>query len=98
MGKNKEMKVENILTEQQQKMRAKVVDMEMRARYWKAEWEVKHYSLASKELDEPYTALLKEQEEIMAKKYDELMKEMDKSDGKITMEPVGDPTEQPENA
>src|SRR5688572_1794946 len=42
-------------------MKARLEDAELKARYWKAQWEVKHYTLENEKLQEPYDAWLVEQ-------------------------------------
>lgn len=59
----------NLLTPQQEAMRAEVVERELRARYAKANWEIVHYSLETEKLQPEYQAYVqKEQAKIEEQK------------------------------
>lgn len=62
--------VVNILNEQQERMRQQVVDLELKARYWKATYEIKNYTLLCEEIEPKYA----EWTDLQAKKNEEAMK------------------------
>ena len=77
------------LDEQTEKMRLQVVQLELRARYWKANYEIKQYMLSDKELKADYEAYLQEILEEEKKAMDDLKKQMETNVQKgITAEPV----------
>lgn len=77
------------LDEQTEAMRMQVVQLELRARYWKANFEIKHYMLADRDLKEPYEEYMKFIIEEERKKLDELKSQMATNEEKgITIEPV----------
>lgn len=51
---------QNILTEDMERMRQTVVDLELKARYWKANYELKKYTIEDSKLTEEYAQLIKE--------------------------------------
>jgi len=51
----------NILNEDQERMRAEVVDLELKARYWKAQHDIRFYTLAAEKIQPEYDAYLEEQ-------------------------------------
>ena len=51
-------KEKNILTSEQEAMRLQVVDLELKARYWKSQFEIRNYTLASEELQPKYDEFL----------------------------------------
>ena len=54
-GKEKDL---NILTPDQEAMRLQVVDLELKARYWKAQHGIRFYTLESEKLQDNYNAFL----------------------------------------
>lgn len=64
-------KVKNELPSQMEAMRIQVIDLELKARYWKAQHDIKYYVLESEKLVEPYEEHIKKEqakhEENMAK-------------------------------
>lgn len=63
------MKTENknILTPEQEAMRLQVVDLELKARYWKAQHDIRHFTLASEALQPQYDEFLKTSRESLMK-------------------------------
>lgn len=69
----------NVLTEEQQVLRNQVIEVELKARYWEAQWKVKHFTLQSSKLDEEYSAFLqaeREKEQKAREAYQEFVKKM----------------------
>lgn len=56
--------VENVLTPQQQHMREQVVDLELKARYWEAQWKIRHFTLEAEKIQPEYDAYIEEQRKI----------------------------------
>jgi uncharacterized protein (DUF3084 family) len=78
--------VQNILTPSQEQMRSEVVDLELKARYWKAQYEIRHYTLQAEEIQTPYNAYLEEQRKLneeLQKKYQESIDKMNKAATKV---------------
>ena len=86
MSTKKQANGVNTLNEQQEEMRMKVVDLEIKARYWKAQWEIKHYTLEGVKLDPAYEEYVKVEQEKSQKAYEEFMKAMQDSKGAIKVE------------
>lgn len=62
------------LTDEQEKMRMQVVDLELKARYWKAQFEIRHFTLEAEKIQplyEEYLAAEKAKQEEMMKKFQE---------------------------
>ena len=55
------------LDEQMENMRLTVVDLEMKARYWKAQAEIREYTLKYNELQPAYEEYVKAQQELAEK-------------------------------
>jgi hypothetical protein len=69
----------NQLSEQQEAMRMEVVDLELKARYWEAQWKIKFYTLEGSKLQEEYDRFIQDaqQKEAEARqKYEEFIKEI----------------------
>lgn len=69
------------LTPEQEDMRMQVVDLELKARYWKAQFEIRNYTLENERIQPEYNAFLeaqqKKNEELQAefkRQYEELQK------------------------
>lgn len=45
----------------QEEMRMRVVDMELRARFWKAQYEIRKYTLETNAMEEEYNAYMQDQ-------------------------------------
>ena len=74
--------VQNILTPSQEQMRSEVVDLELKARYWKAQYDIRHYTLQAEEIQAPYNAYLEEQRKLneeLQKKYQESIDKMNEA-------------------
>ena len=77
------------LDEQTERMRLQVVQLELRARYWKAQYEIKNYMLADKDLKEPYEEYLAQIIEEEKKAMEALKDQMKVNEEKgVTIEPV----------
>lgn len=50
------------VTEQEQ-MRLQVVDLELKARYWKAQFEIRHFTMEAEKLQEEYNKYLSSMQE-----------------------------------
>ena len=68
----------NILTPAQEEMRKQVVDLELKARYWKAQYDIRHFTLESEALQEKYDAYIEETRKAGEEAYKNLMAEMEK--------------------
>ncbi len=68
----------NILTDDQKELRLKIVDMELRARYWESLWKVRFYTLEAEKLapeyDQHMLQLREEQQKIHQQIQEELKK------------------------
>lgn len=56
-----------------------VVDLEMKARYWKAQYDIRHYTLESEKLQEEYTKWLEDSKKAQQEAMTKLMAEIEKS-------------------
>lgn len=87
----------DILTDAQHRMRAQVVDLELKARYWEAEYKIKHFTLECNKMNDAYAAHVEAEQKKADEAYKRFMKQVEESGGMITTEVgPGDPTEQPE--
>ncbi len=77
----------NQLTPEQEQMRMQVVDLEMKARYWKAQFEIRNYTLESEKLQKPYDEFLLKTKEAQDKAYAEFMAAMEKEKANTVQEP-----------
>lgn len=68
---------EQLLNEMQQEMRSQVLDLELKARYWKAQYELRHYTLKANEVEPEYSAYIKKQAEDNTKLQEEYVKQME---------------------
>lgn len=64
----------NQLDQAQEEMRMQVVDLELKARFWKAQYEIRHYTLESERLGPQYDAFLNASREAMIKALEEQRK------------------------
>ena len=72
-----------------ERMRLQVVQLELRARYWKAQYEIKQYMLSDKELKDDYDKYMEEIMEQEKKNLEALQEQMKvNQDNGITVEPV----------
>lgn len=62
----------NPLSDQQEQMRLAVVELELKARYWKAMYDIRHYTLEAEKLQSDYDTHV----EIQRKKEEELRQQM----------------------
>lgn len=68
----------NVLNEEQHEMRLKVVDAELKARYWKAQWEIRHYTLEAEALQGKYDEYVAAQLESQRKAFEAYLEQMKK--------------------
>ena len=71
---NKKTNGVNSLTPDQENMRMQVVDLELKARYWKAQFEIRHFTLEAEKIQPDYDLYLEDQkakQEEMMKKFQE---------------------------
>lgn len=66
------------MTEEQEMMRLQVIDLELKARYWKAQHDIRYFTLAAEGLQQEYEAYLKEQEAKRNEALENLQKELEK--------------------
>jgi hypothetical protein len=66
------------MTEEQEMMRLQVIDLELKARYWKAQHDIRYFTLAAEGLQGEYEAYLKEQEAKRNEALENLQKEIEK--------------------
>jgi hypothetical protein len=66
------------MTEEQEMMRLQVVDLELKARYWKAQHDIRYFTLAAEGLQEDYEKYLNEQETKRNEAMDKLQKELER--------------------
>ena len=82
----------NILTEDQEQMRLQVVDLELKARYWEAQWKIRFYTLEAEGLQKSYDEFLeveKAKREEALVRFQEQIDKMNKEAGNIpTPSPV----------
>lgn len=89
MSNNKKTNGKISLPEQMEIMRLEVVELELKARFWKANTEIRQYSLEYEQLEKPYAEyverqqalaqkLKEEKEAQILKLQEELQKEIDK--------------------
>ena len=81
----------NQLTPDQETMRMQVVDLELKARYWKAQYEIRHYTLQAEREQPDYDAYLEDQkakQEEMMKQFQEQLASLNKEaeQGAVTVE------------
>lgn len=81
----------NQLTPDQETMRMQVVDLELKARYWKAQYEIRHYTLQAERVQPDYDAYLEDQkakQEEMMKQFQEQLASLNKEaeQGAVTVE------------
>lgn len=69
---------ENLLTKQQEEMRLTVIEMEMKARYWKSHFEVKYYTIENTKLDEEYLRVIEEQKKKQGEQFEQFQEQLDK--------------------
>lgn len=70
--------VSSKLTEEQEMMRSQVIDLELKARYWKAQHDIRYFTLAAEGLQEEYEKYLQEQEVKRNEAIEKLQKELEK--------------------
>lgn len=71
----------NVLTEDQEQMRLQVVDLELKARYWEAQWKIRYFTLESEKLQSEYDEFVvrqKQQQEEALKRFQEQIEKMNK--------------------
>jgi hypothetical protein len=79
----------NQLDAQMEQMRMQVVQLELRARYWKAQYDIKQYMLADRDLKEDYEAYMTELVAEETKKLEDLKQHIAENEDKgLAIEPV----------
>lgn len=76
----------NVLNEDQEYMRLQVIDLELKARYWEAQWKIRFYTLEAETLQSPYNEFLekeKAKQEVAMRKFQEQIDAMNKEAGNI---------------
>jgi hypothetical protein len=71
----------NVLNEDQERMRLEVIDLELKARYWRAQYEIRSYTLAAEEIQpkyDEYLAAQKAKREEMEKAFFEQLEKIQK--------------------
>lgn len=66
------------LKEEQELMRMQVVDLELKARYWKAQHDIRYFTLAAEGLQKEYDEYLLEQQKKRDEAMENLQKEIEK--------------------
>lgn len=72
---------QNILNKEQEQQRLQIVDLELKARYWEAQWKIRFYTLEAEKLQPEYDTYILEQQEKqkeMIKRFQEQIEEMNK--------------------
>ena len=72
--------MKNVLNKDQEQMRANVVELELKARYWKAQHDIRFYTLEAEKLQKAYDEYLEVQRlqhEEMLKNFQEQMANID---------------------
>lgn len=71
----------NILSKEQEQQRLQIVDLELKARYWEAQWKIRFYTLEAEKLQPDYDAYIADQQvkqQEMIKRFQEQIEEMNK--------------------
>jgi len=66
------------MTEEQEMMRLQVIDLELKARYWKAQHDIRYFTLAAEGLQEEYEKYLQDQEAKRNEAMNNLQKELER--------------------
>lgn len=66
------------LKEEQELMRMQVIDLELKARYWKAQHDIRYFTLAAEGLQKEYDEYLLEQQTKRDEAMENLQKEIEK--------------------
>jgi len=72
---------QNILSKEQEHQRLQIVDLELKARYWEAQWKIRFYTLEAEKLQPDYDAYIADQQikqQEMMKRFQEQIEEMNK--------------------
>ena len=70
------------LNNQMEEMRMQVVDLELKARYWKAQYEVRQYTLLAEEIQPKYEEYMEAQKKIAEEARAAFIKEMEEAKAK----------------
>lgn len=78
---NKNGKKEGLVkrSKEQEEMRSQVSDLEMKARYWKAQYDIRHYTLESEKLQPEYNTWLEDSKKAQEQAMATLMAEIEKA-------------------
>lgn len=82
----------NKLTNEQESMRMQVVEMEMKARYWKAQFDIKYYTLESNKLEETYMKFVEEQRVKEQEAFERFKQQLEKD--MVKEQPIEEPKEE----
>ena len=69
----------NVLSEEQENQRIQIIDLELKARYWEAQWKIRFYTLESEKLQPEYDEFLnvqKAKQEEAIKRFQEQIDKM----------------------
>jgi hypothetical protein len=93
MNKNQQKNGVTKLTEEQERMRMDVVDLELKARYWKAQYEIRDYTLKLADIEPLYLAHIKALNEMDKQNRDKFLAELEKAnklaeEGQVQVEEV----------
>ena len=80
-------KTTNVLTPEQEAMRLQVIDLELKARYWKAQYEIRNFTLESEKLQPEYDEFLKVSNEALRKAIEAARTNPENTPGLVIEEP-----------
>lgn len=75
----KKSSTEQLLNEMQLEMRNQVIELELKARYWKAQFELRYYTLEANKIAPEYESHLKAEAEKNQKLQEEYLAQMEKN-------------------
>lgn len=79
------------LNSEQENMRLQVIDLELKARYWKAQFEIRHYTLQAESIQPEYDKYMEEQKAMFENNMKELQAKLEEQakmaeEGKIEIQ------------
>lgn len=85
------------LSDEMEEMRLKAIEVELKARFWKAQYEIRYYTLEAEKIQPEYEKYVEKQREMNDKLMKEYMEQLQKENGPVPEAEVnGDPSEQAE--
>lgn len=69
---------QSILTDQQEEQRKEIVDLELKARYWKAQFEIRYYTLEAEKVQPEYEKYLEAQRKLQQEQMEKFQEEIAK--------------------